>query len=93
MTRIDQSLDTAPELFACAPSSVHLDAHRDPAQWHQAMGVARQACARIFRDGGGPADALRAFGLPAARPKSGDWSKAVGLIAETLCRAPMRKAA
>jgi hypothetical protein len=47
--------------------------HINPFQWHQAMGVARQACARIFRDGGRPADALAAFGLKDAVSK--DWSK------------------
>lgn len=63
---------------------------RDPAQWHQAVGVARQACARIFRDGGRPVDAVRAFGLPA---EVDDWSKAVALIAQSLCVAPLRRAA
>lgn len=59
-------------------------------QWQQAMGYARQACARIFRDGGSAADACRAFGLadPAA-----DWSIAVNRIALALCAAPLRKAA
>ena len=80
MTRIHQSPDTVPE-------------NCDPAQWHQAIGLARQACARIFRDGGSPADALRAFQMPVAQQKSLDWSKAVTLIAETLCAAPMRRAA
>ena len=39
--------------------------HVNPLQWHQAVGVARQSCARFFRDGGAPADALLAFGLSA----------------------------
>ena len=63
---------------------------RDTAQWHQAIGVARQACARIFRDGGRPIDAVQTFGLNA---EPGDWSKAVILIAETLCASPLRRAA
>ena len=75
------------------PNSDTSPAHCDPAQWHQAMGLARQACARIFRDGGCPTDAIGAFGIAAAQPKSIDWSKAVGLIAETLCSAPLRRAA
>ena len=29
--------------------------HINPLQWHQAVGVARQSCARFFRDGGSPA--------------------------------------
>ena len=45
--------------------------HINPAQWQQAMGYARQACARIFRDGGTPAEACRAFGLTEERPPTG----------------------
>lgn len=66
-------------------------AHINPVQWHQALGYARQACARIFRDGGAPADAAKAFGLDAR--DVGDWSRAVELIAESLSRAPVRRAA
>jgi hypothetical protein len=66
-------------------------AHVNPLQWHQATGYARQACARIFRDGGKPEDALKAFGI--AEREATDWSKAVELIAEALSAAPVRKAA
>ena len=66
-------------------------AHVNPMLWHQSTGYARQACARIFRDGGSPADALKAFGLAAEAHI--DWSKAVELIAETLSATPARKAA
>jgi hypothetical protein len=65
--------------------------HINPYQWHQSIGYARQACARIFRDGGAPADALRAFGL--AAPETAQWSKAVELIAEHLCVQRQRQAA
>lgn len=65
----------------------------DPAQWHQAIGLARQACARIFRDGGKPADALRAFGIQVAASKTADWSAAVDRIAESLCAPALRRAA
>lgn len=70
----------------------HIPQPINPLQWHQAMGYARQACARIFRDGGGPRDALQAFGL---RPPSTavDWSKAVELVARELCSQPVRQAA
>ncbi len=64
--------------------------HINPVQWQQSLGVARQASARIFRDGGTPDDALRAFGLKTGQ---GDWSKAVEAIAESLCTRPMRLAA
>jgi hypothetical protein len=64
----------------------------NPVQWQQAMGYARLACARIFRDGGSPAEALRAFGLGSA-DVSADWSVAVDRIAQSLCVSPLRKAA
>jgi hypothetical protein len=66
--------------------------HINPVQWQQAIGYARQACARIFRDGGTAADALRAFGLGAAEPTA-DWSTAVDRIAAALCAPGVRKAA
>jgi hypothetical protein len=67
--------------------------HVDPAQWAHAIGVARQACARIFRDGGSPADALRAFGLAPQSSAATDWSKAVGHVAETICAPRLKRAA
>jgi hypothetical protein len=63
----------------------------NPVAWNQAVGLARLSCARIFRDGGTPADALAAFGLSTA--DRADWSRAVGLIAELLCAPTQRKAA
>lgn len=57
-------------------------AHIDPIHWHQSLGFARQACARIFRDGGSPADALKTFGLEASSDI--DWGRAVERIAESL---------
>ncbi len=59
--------------------------HINPMQWHQAIGVARQVSARIFRDGGNAADALGAFGLSASADAGQDWSRAVEAIAEALC--------
>lgn len=52
-----------------------------PVQWDQAIGLARQTCARIFRDGGSPADAAHAFGLDGAA----DWDRAISGIANSLC--------
>ena len=66
-------------------------AHVNPVLWNQSLGYSRQACARIFRDGGQPVDALTAFGIQGAQIK--DWSKAVELVAESLTRAPVRRAA
>jgi hypothetical protein len=68
--------------------------HINPMQWHSAVGLARQICARIFRDGGTPADAMIAFGLTAVQSAEGlSWSKAVDAIAERLCLNETRKAA
>ncbi len=70
--------------------------HINPMQWHQAQGIARQSCARIFRDGGSPADAVHAFGLSEVEPGL-DWVKAVEQIAGKLCAQqqaqPLRRAA
>ncbi len=67
--------------------------HINPIQWTQAQGVARQSCARFFRDGGTPADAMRAFGFGDETASLTDWSKAVDSIAQTLCATPVRRAA
>lgn len=57
-------------------------AHANVVEWQQSLGLARQACARIFRDGGTASDALKVFGLePAA---DADWSRAVEAIARLL---------
>jgi predicted site-specific integrase-resolvase len=61
--------------------------------WNQSQGVARQTCARFFRDGLQPADAMRAFGLEAADVDRSDWSRAVEAIANVLSTAPQRRVA
>ena len=65
----------------------------DAIEWQQAQGVARQTCARFFRDGGTPEDAVKAFGLSIGEFAGLDWSRAVDAIARTLCSAPQRRAA
>jgi hypothetical protein len=65
----------------------------NPLQWHQAVGVARQSCARFFRDGGSPEDALKAFGVATDARTTPDWGKAVDAIAEVLCAQPAKRAA
>ncbi len=67
--------------------------HVNPVQWQQAQAVARQTCARFFRDGGSPRDALSAFGLSTEATDGLDWSRAVDAIAQTLCTSPVRRAA
>lgn len=66
--------------------------HINPFVWHQSLGVARHSCARIFRDGGTAADAVRAFGIKAG-VKASDWKRAVEVIAEVIARGPVRRAA
>ena len=60
-------------------------------QWEHAIGCARAACARMFRDGGSPGAALTAFGL--CVPEGADWSTAIDRIALALCAPQQRKAA
>jgi hypothetical protein len=62
-----------------------------PMQWHQAVAVSRQECARIFRDGGKPQDALVAFGLKADATAS--WERVVDQIAGEICMHPIMRAA
>src|SRR5215468_6347065 len=69
-----------------------LPRHINPVQWQHAMGYARQACARIFRDGGSPDDAVRAFGLVMGEATT-DWGTAVDRVAHALCTRALRKAA
>jgi hypothetical protein len=67
--------------------------HINPVQWNQAKGYSRQACARVFRDGGSAPDALMAFGLDGADVAASEWSRAVDLIATALCKRPLALAA
>ena len=64
----------------------------NPVQWQQSQGFARSVCARVFRDGGRPVDALAAFGLDTAEAPA-DWSVVVDRIATQISNAPARKAA
>ena len=67
--------------------------HINSVQWTQAIGYTRQACARIFRDGGSTRDALSAFGLTGSEIADSEWSRAVDLIATSLCNRPIALAA
>ena len=82
--------------FEVITNSAHIEnapLERDLSQWHQAIGIARQACARIFRDGGTAADAIGTFGLDAGPAATADWGRAVALIAESLCATHIKRAA
>ncbi len=67
--------------------------HINSVQWNQSLGYARQVCARMFRDGGTPVDAVQAFGLMLPDHGCEDWSKAVDAIAQSLCTQQTREAA
>jgi hypothetical protein len=67
--------------------------HINPIAWHQALGVARQSCARFFRDGASAQDAMRAFGADPSGAERMDWGKAIEAIALVLCAQPQRRAA
>jgi hypothetical protein len=54
--------------------------HVHPVRWHQSVEVARETCARFFRDGRAPTDAVRAHGI--ASSALTDWAGAVNALAE-----------
>lgn len=64
----------------------------NPLQWNEQLGLARQSCARVFRNGGSPADALAAYGLKPEAGSKADWPRAVERIALAL-QSVMRRAA
>ena len=59
--------------------------HINSVQWDHALGYARQSCARVFRNGGTPVDALSTFGLSGRSKIRTDWGHAVENIAMSLC--------
>lgn len=73
--------------------SASTPAHLNPIQWHQALSVSRQTCARVFRDGGTPEEAVAAFGLTTEPADKLSWERAVDLIAAEICAHPIARAA
>lgn len=65
-------------------AAMTMPAHLNAVQWDQAVGLARHACARIFRNGGTPVDAVKAMGLGAAAATL-DWDRAIRSIAIHFC--------
>jgi hypothetical protein len=61
--------------------------HIDAAQMDATTGIARQVCARVFRDGGTPADAMEVFGIAHVDVHAG-WRDAVDTIARALATTP-----
>jgi hypothetical protein len=67
------------------PSDGESPTHINPILWQQSLGLARQIAARVFRDGGNPADAVVAVGLQSP-DGTVTWDKAVDRIAAELSR-------
>lgn len=68
----------------------------NPVQWNQAIGLARQSCARVYRGGGKPTDAAALFGLDARTIGAAEWDRVIESIAWSLCgggRTEQRRAA
>jgi hypothetical protein len=77
------------QLFPTVPAP----AHSNSMQWHHAQSIARQSCARVFRDGGQPTDALREFDVDVFHTGKLGWGRAVELITDSLCQLPLKTAA
>ncbi len=75
-------LASVPQPFEATPMT---PSNINPVQWTQSQGLARQTCARVFRDGGSPADALAAFGVKVSPSEVMDWGRTVDAIAQSLC--------
>ena len=56
----------------------------NPLQWNEQLGLARQVCARVFRSGGTPADALAVYGLAPELNGGNEWPRTVERIALAL---------
>ena len=67
-------------------SEMTYNAHVNPVQWNQALGLARRSCSHVFQQGGGPADAIQLHGLSGHGLEPVHWGKAITLIALNLCR-------
>ena len=75
---------------------MHIQTPHDvqPAQYSEALLIARQSCARIFARGGTPSDALQAFGLgPCTEEAKDGWPRTVDRIAAAICAKAQKRAA
>ena len=59
-------------------------ANINPVQWSQSVGLARQAAARVYREGGSAREAAESFGVKVGK---GDvsWDRAIEMMAERVC--------
>jgi hypothetical protein len=60
-------------------------ANINPVQWSQAVGLARQAAARVYRNGGSARDAAGSLGVKLAKETDLCWDRAVEMMAERVC--------
>jgi hypothetical protein len=60
-------------------------ANINPVQWSQAVGLARQAAARVYRNGGSAREAAESFGIRLADVPDLSWDRAIEMMAERVC--------
>ncbi len=60
-------------------------ANINPVQWSQAVGLARQAAARVYREGGSAREAAESFGVKITKPDGLSWDRAIEMMAERVC--------
>jgi hypothetical protein len=62
-------------------------ANINPVQWSQAVGLARQAAARVYRNGGSAREAAESMGVRIDTDVEVTWDRAVLMMAERVCSA------
>lgn len=60
-------------------------ANINPVQWCQAIGLARQAAARVYRNGGSAREAAESFGVKLTKDQDLSWDRAIEVMAERAC--------
>jgi hypothetical protein len=60
-------------------------ANINPVQWSQAVGLARQAAARVYRNGGSAREAAESFGVRLENAPETSWDRAIEMMAERVC--------
>lgn len=60
-------------------------ANINPVQWSQAVGLARQAAARVYREGGSAREAAESFGVKVGKAQDFSWDRAIEMMAERVC--------
>lgn len=64
----------------------------NPVEWELALSMARSICADMFRKGGTPLDALRAYGIERSFSHP-NWQNAIDIIALANCHRAVAQAA